>query len=125
RLLKMRLWPLLCICVFLMAACSQASRDDDVVPATVEDLLKLAIGNVELHAQIAVGRQEMAKGLMHRRSMPENEGMLFVYSRPQQMSFWMRNTFIPLDIGFFDGAGTLLEVRQMYPHDETSVRSAS
>ncbi len=51
--------------------------------------------------------------------------MLFVYERPQQLSFWMRNTVIPLDIGFFDPGGRLLEVRQMEPHDETPVPSRS
>jgi uncharacterized membrane protein (UPF0127 family) len=51
--------------------------------------------------------------------------MLFVYSRPQRMSFWMRNTPTPLDIGFFDQTGKLLEIYPLHPFDETPVSSKS
>jgi hypothetical protein len=49
--------------------------------------------------------------------------MLFVYAKPQRMSFWMRNTPSPLDIGFFTADGILREVYPMYPFDETPVMS--
>ena len=51
--------------------------------------------------------------------------MIFVFPRPQQMSFWMRNTELPLDIGYLDPDGTLREVYPMYPHDEKSVPSVA
>ncbi len=75
--------------------------------------------------RLAVRAHEQQRGLMQVKSMPENEGMLFLYPAPRRMSFWMRNTFIPLDIGFFDPAGVLIEVRAMYPHVEDPVASAS
>ena len=62
---------------------------------------------------------------MDRPSLGADDGMIFVYAEPRQMSFWMHNTLIPLDIGFFDAKGELREVRQMYPHDERSVPSHS
>lgn len=49
--------------------------------------------------------------------------MLFPYRYPQRMSFYMRNTPTPLDIGFFDADGVLREVYPLFPYDETSVRS--
>ncbi len=62
---------------------------------------------------------------MFRRDLGPDEGMLFIYARPQAMSFWMRNTPTPLDIGFFDGEGVLREVYPMQPFDESPVRSRS
>ena len=56
---------------------------------------------------------------MFRQSMPENEGMLFVYKEPQEMSFWMRNTFIPLDIAFVDADGIILNIHQAKPLDDS------
>ena len=51
--------------------------------------------------------------------------MLFLSEKPETQSFWMMNTWIPLDIGFFDSTGALLEVRKLHPHDERSVKSSS
>jgi len=51
--------------------------------------------------------------------------MLFVYPEPLQMSFWMRDTPLPLDIGFFDRWGVLREVYAMQPFDESAIRSRS
>jgi hypothetical protein len=55
--------------------------------------------------------------------MPESEGMLFVWAEPKQMSFYMRNTRLPLDIGFFDAQGVLREIYPMYQGIEDSVQS--
>lgn len=55
------------------------------------------------------------RGLMHRDSLPPEHGMLFVYPRPRVLSFWMRNTRIPLDIAFLDGDGRILDIQRMEP----------
>ncbi|MGH8020377.1 MAG: DUF192 domain-containing protein, partial [Opitutaceae bacterium] len=83
------------------------------------------VGGEAVLLRLAVRSHEQRRGLMHVKSMPENEGMLFLYQEPQRASFWMRNTFIPLDIGFFDPEGVLIEVRAMYPHVEDPVASGS
>ncbi|PTY05004.1 hypothetical protein DB347_18755 [Opitutaceae bacterium EW11] len=64
-------------------------------------------------------------GLMHRRDLKPDDGMVFVFPRPQRMSFYMRNTPTPLSIGYFDSEGVLKEVYPMYPFDETTVNSRS
>ena len=73
--------------------------------------------------QLAVLEPEMAVGLMYRTALGADDGMLFAYVSPRPMEFWMRNTLIPLDIGFFDAQGVLLEIYPMQPNDEHRVAS--
>ena len=73
--------------------------------------------------RLAVRPLEMQRGLMERRDLGRDDGMIFVYEKPQQMSFWMRNTPTPLDIGFFDTEGVLQEIYPLHPFDERSVAS--
>ncbi len=90
----------------------------------VDAYFPLTVGDKALRVQIVVNQDEQQRGLMDRRDLGPDDGMVFVYPMPQQMSFWMRNTPTPLDIGFFTPDGALGEVRAMYPFDETPVRSA-
>jgi uncharacterized membrane protein (UPF0127 family) len=62
-------------------------------------------------------------GLMWRKEMGENEGMLFVLPYPQQASFYMRNTLLPLHVAYLDPKGTILELHELKPLDETPVPS--
>lgn len=93
----------------------------DVKPVT--EFFPFTVGGKSLRIQVAVLNAEMQRGLMGRKDLGEDDGMVFVYPTPQQMGFWMKNTPTPLDIGFFKADGTLGEVYPMYPYDETSVRS--
>ena len=75
--------------------------------------------------QVAVLMPEMERGLMGRRDLKSDEGMIFVYQKPQQMTFWMHDTPTPLDIGFFTADGELAEVYPLLPFDERTVASRS
>ncbi|MDX2108730.1 MAG: DUF192 domain-containing protein [Verrucomicrobiota bacterium] len=94
-----------------------------IATASVADYLSLQIDSTTVKAQIAVLASERQQGLMYRESLPEDSGMLFVFDKAQPLSFYMRNTRIPLDIGYFTADGVLREVYQMYPGDENSVKS--
>jgi len=74
-------------------------------------------------AEIARTQEERAQGLMYRKELPDGEGMLFVFERDQVLSFWMKNTYIPLSIAYITSDGRIVEIRDMYPHDESSVLS--
>ena len=92
-------------------------------PVTRQSYFALEIGSVALEAQLAIDPARQSKGLMYRETLAENQGMLFVSDRPRQQSVWMRNTIIPLDIGFFTEDGVLREVYPLFPRDETRVVS--
>jgi hypothetical protein len=89
------------------------------------DRLQLEIQDVTLDAEVACDSLSKKVGLMDRESLPENAGMLFIYpSRERKkLSFWMHNTLIPLSIAFLDDDGTILQIEDMRPKDESSTWS--
>lgn len=110
-----------------LASCGDAAKTTAAEPArkTVADFFPIRVGDKVVRMQLAVLESEQERGLMHRRDLGPDQGMLFVYTAPRQMRFWMRNTPTPLDIGFFDPNGVLLEIYPMQPFDESGVGSRS
>jgi uncharacterized protein len=70
---------------------------------------------VRLTVEVADEAHEWQVGLMHRRSLARNAGMVFLFPRPTRGGFWMKNTLIPLSIAFFDGRGRILRIMVMTP----------
>lgn len=109
-----------------LAGCGQGGADRAAAPSkTVADYFPIRVGAQTVRMQLAVYPAEMERGLMERRDLAADQGMLFVYAQPQQMSFWMHDTPTPLGIGFFNAAGELLEVYPMQPYDESVIKSRS
>jgi hypothetical protein len=77
--------------------------------------IELSAGMHRIVAQVAADNDTRAIGLMHRREMPVNEGMLFVFERPDRYCFWMKNALIPLNAAFIDDAGVVVNVADMMP----------
>ena len=73
-------------------------------------VLKTDTGDHTYTVEIAKGAGEKARGLMFRRTLPKDRGMIFLYDPPQATSMWMRNTFIPLDIVFITEQWTVLRI---------------
>ena len=102
-------------------------------PATTENsqaqprlkTLKLYLGAAELTVEIADENHERMAGMMHRTTMPENEGMLFVFPYPHQSGFWMKNTIVPLSIAYIDPASRVIEIHDMHPGNTKPVESRS
>ncbi len=107
----MRFWP---VAALLLAACSPGAGDGataaapPAAPATHPEsglpIVPLAVSHDgkahDFRVEVARTAEEQARGLMFRRAMGADEGMLFPFDPPRQASFWMKNTVIPLDIVF-------------------------
>jgi uncharacterized protein len=89
------------------------------------DFFPIGVGGKVVRMQLAVRPAEMQRGLMERRDLGRDDGMIFVYDTPQALQFWMRNTPTPLDIGFFSPEGRLEEIYPLHPFDEKTVSSRS
>jgi uncharacterized membrane protein (UPF0127 family) len=77
-----------------------------------------------LAVELARTEEEHRIGLMFREKLDNGEGMLFVYDRDQILSFWMKNTIIPLSIAFISHDGRIIEIRDMRPQSLQSIRSS-
>ena len=86
-----------------------------IAAETVTLVLHTDTGPHSFNIEIAKTPSEKILGLMYRRSLPADAGMLFLYDRPQQVTFWMRNTYIPLDMVFIGADG---RVQRIESHTE-------
>jgi len=73
-----------------------------------------------IDAEVAANDANRMQGLMFRKSMAANQGMLFVFPQLDRHCMWMRNTLLPLSVAFLDEAGRILNVEDMQPQTETS-----
>lgn len=93
-------------------------------PQTQLPRTELRAGMFRIDAQVAQRDHERQIGLMHRTSMPQHEGMLFVFDQPGVQCFWMKNTLLPLTAAFVADDGTIVNLADMQPLDENSHCSA-
>ena len=93
--------------------------------AAVEDIRFdkewIKVGHLDLEVELALTTEQRARGLMYRDNV-EN-GMLFVYDQARVLSFWMRNTKVPLDIAYIKADWTIEPVQFLYPYDEKGKKS--
>ncbi len=83
----------------------------------------LTLGGKQLTVEIADTPAERARGLMFRKSMPEDHGMLFIFPYDEQLSFWMKNTLIPLSIAYISADGEVREIYHMSPESLEAIQS--
>ncbi|QHE85976.1 DUF192 domain-containing protein [Hydrogenophaga sp. BPS33] len=86
--------------------------------------VSLSVGMRLIDAQVAATPQQREIGLMHRRDMGTNEGMLFVFEQPAGQCFWMKNTLLPLTAAFVADDGTIVNLADMKPQSLDSHCSA-
>ena len=79
----------------------------------------------KLFAEIAKTPEQHQRGLMGRKYLPFNSGMLFDFGKEKELSFWMSNTYIPLEIAFVDKVGKVGQIEKMYPLNTRAIKSNS
>jgi uncharacterized membrane protein (UPF0127 family) len=86
--------------------------------------ITLGAGMHLIETQLALTPEQRQIGLMWRKDLPVNEGMLFVFPDRDKQCMWMKNTLLPLSVAFIDDAGVILNVEDMQPQTENSHCSA-
>lgn len=79
---------------------------------------KLTAGMYVIQAEVAATEAQRETGLMNRKTMGQNEGMLFIFDRPSGYCMWMKNTLMPLSVAFINSDGMILNIEEMQPQTE-------
>lgn len=82
--------------------------------------VSLSAGIHIIRAEVAANNENRMRGLMFRKSLAPNQGMLFIFEDTSRHCMWMKNTLIPLSVAFIASDGTIVNIADMKPHDETS-----
>lgn len=90
------------------------------LPALGQSLpvLELSAGMHRIEAEVANAQETRMTGLMQRRAMPQQRGMLFVFDAEARHCMWMKNTLIPLAVAFLDDRGRIVNIEEMLPQTE-------
>jgi uncharacterized membrane protein (UPF0127 family) len=115
------------IAQIILTLSSPAAADVDACAANQLAVLDTISGEAaEFTVAVVDTPATLSRGLMMVEYMPQNAGMLFVFPQTREVSFWMKNTLIPLDMLFIDDAGYVASIHEeAIPHDITSIPSGS
>jgi uncharacterized membrane protein (UPF0127 family) len=83
-------------------------------------LVQLTAGMYVVRAELADSMESRMQGLMYRKAMAQNSGMVFVFDESAAHCMWMKNTLIPLSVAFIDDGGVIINIADMQPHSEQS-----
>ena len=98
------------LALLLLATSAIAQESPRKLPA-----IKLSVGMHVIHAELARTPEERSIGLMFRKAMGANDGMLFAFGQVRQQCFWMKNTLLPLSVAFIAEDGTVVNIDEMQP----------
>ena len=87
--------------------------------------IKMYVGTVEMKVEQALTEIQIQKGMMFRKKIGTNDGMIFVHRYVSGRGFWMKNCFVALSIAYIDPVGRIVEIHDMKPHDTNTVNSVS
>ena len=80
------------------------------------ETLDIQINGINLQVEVAATHEERVLGLMHRKKLPENKGMLFIYPSERIIKLWMKNTLIPLSVAFLNKNKKIINIEKMEPN---------
>ena len=106
--------------LFVLAAVSLLAPISRADAQAAMPVTELGAGMYRIEAEVAATQEHRMVGLMQRRSMAPNHGMLFVFTEAQRHCMWMKNTLLPLSVAFMDAEGRILNIEDMQPQTETN-----
>jgi hypothetical protein len=111
-----------------IAGCERSPSPSPSPPPPSEEpqrlpTVKIRVGDVPLEAELAREERERQKGMMFRPHLAPDEAMLFIFDRDENLAFWMKNTYVDLDLAYIRSDGTIVQVERLKAHDLTSVYS--
>lgn len=112
-----------CVAALLLSLLAWPLLAQDA-PQTHLPRTTLTAGIHQIDTQLALTAEQRQTGLMYRREMPQQEGMLFVFEQPGTQCFWMKNTLLPLTAAFVDDHGVIVNLADMKPQTTDSHCSA-
>ncbi len=110
--------------LFLPNQVAHAQKAADEKPQTGLPKITLSVGGQTVHADVAATESARQVGLMFRKQMGKNEGMMFVFPQLAYHAMWMKNTLIPLSVAYMDDSGKILSIHEMQPQTEISHQAA-
>ena len=113
-------WLCVLVCIHVLFLGCRPKVSPVGVPG---DIVELNIKDRVLRLEVASDALSRHTGLMERKSLGKDAGMLFVYPEADRLSFYMKDTYIPLSIAFVDDSGKILQIEDMQPKDESSTVS--
>lgn len=108
--MQSRIIPAFLLIILVLLSCEKKIQTIDIY-----------IKDVKFKVECAITKEEQQKGLMYRKKLDKQEGMLFVYDRYVRIPFWMKNTSIPLSIAFISDEGKILDIKDMKPFSQSPV----
>lgn len=90
-----------------------------------ENKIELTIKDKKIEVEVAKTPEQRGLGLMYRKAIPENSGMLFIFEEKGNYPFWMKNTGVPLSIAFIDENDVIIDILEMVPNQEVITYSPS
>lgn len=102
----------------VVAACFGLTLSAAVWAQNAMPLMELSAGMHRIEAEVAANQQNRMVGLMNRKAMAPQRGMLFVFPQQNTHCMWMRNTLIPLSVAFLDDEGVIINIENMQPQTE-------
>ncbi|OZI22737.1 DUF192 domain-containing protein [Bordetella genomosp. 7] len=112
------------VALWLGLPCHTSAQSGPVTAQPPLPVAKLTAGIHVIQAELADTEESRRIGLMHRQSLPDNNGMLFVFDSPDLQCFWMRNTPLPLSIAFIADDGVIVNIADMAPQTDDAHCSA-
>ncbi|MDR1863621.1 MAG: DUF192 domain-containing protein [Treponema sp.] len=114
----------LLVLAFCLLSFSRCTAGEDIQFEKRELVLEGSGASATIVAEIARTGKQRERGLMFRKELKDGEGMLFIFERDQILSFWMKNTLVPLSIAYISRDGVILEIRDLEPGNLRPVASS-